>query len=145
VTTPLSSGNTPGMSYGIVTLQTLSTRKSVRSVTIQIYKPLRPRHLGVSRGDVSVRVHRTSLLRSGTFTDRHVSIAESRPALKVSFNRPRPRSQPAGPPGVCVGCLFFFTAVRTVVINVFFKQPLQHRGPHPYPETDTYSSSTRSG
>jgi hypothetical protein len=25
------------------------------------------------------------------------------------------------PPGVCVGCLFFFTAVRTVVINVFFK------------------------
>jgi hypothetical protein len=29
----------------------------------------------------------------------------------------------AGPgrPGVCVGCLFFFTIVRTVVINVFFK------------------------
>ena len=26
---------------------------------------------------------------------RHVSIAESRSALKVSFNRPRPRSQPA--------------------------------------------------
>jgi len=39
---------------------------------------------------------------------RPVIGAESRPALKVSFNRPRPRSQPAGPPGVCasVGCLF---------------------------------------
>ena len=25
---------------------------------------------------------------------------------------------------MCVGCLFFFTAVRTVVINVFFKDSL---------------------
>ncbi len=52
---------------------------------------------------------------------RHVIIAESQQALKVSFNLPRPRSQPARPPGVCVGCLCFFTAVRTVVINDFFQ------------------------
>jgi hypothetical protein len=46
-------------------------------------------------------------------------LGESQPALKFRVNRPRPRSQPAR--AVCVGCLFFFTAVRTVVINVFFK------------------------
>ena len=45
-------------------------------------------------------------------TCRPVSIAESQPALKVSFNRPRPRSQPAraGGPGRrargCPACLF---------------------------------------
>ncbi len=33
---------------------------------------------------------------------------ESQPALKVSFNRPRPRSQPARAGRACVGCLFFF-------------------------------------
>jgi hypothetical protein len=51
-------------------------------------------------------------------TPRPVSIAESQPALKVSFNRPRPRSQPAraGGPGRrargCPACLFFFTAIN---------------------------------
>jgi hypothetical protein len=38
--------------------------------------------------------------------DRHVSIAESQPALKVSFNRPRPRSQPAAG-RVCWLFIFF--------------------------------------
>ena len=40
--------------------------------------------------------------------DRPVIIAESRPALKVSFNRPRPRSQPARVAGrVCWLFIFF--------------------------------------
>jgi hypothetical protein len=71
-----------------------------------------------------VSPHRPRLVVSLAHVLRPVIIAESQPALKVSFNRPRPRSQPARAnpkPGVCVGCLFFFTAVRTVVINVFFK------------------------
>ena len=39
---------------------------------------------------------------------RPVSIAESQPALKVSFNRPRPRSQPARAAGrVCWLFIFF--------------------------------------
>ncbi len=37
---------------------------------------------------------------------RPVIIAESRPALKVSFNRPRPRSQPAR---ACVLVVYFFS------------------------------------
>jgi hypothetical protein len=53
-----------------------------------------------------------------TTSIRPVSIAESQPALKVSFNRPRPRSQPAraGGPGRrargCPACSFFFTAIN---------------------------------
>ena len=47
---------------------------------------------------------------------RPVSIAESQLALKVSFNRPRPRSQPAR--AVCAGCLFFFTAVHTLMLFI---------------------------
>jgi hypothetical protein len=50
-----------------------------------------------------------------TLWRRPVIGAESRQALKVSFNRPRPRSQPARAPGVTVG---FFTAVKTVETNV---------------------------
>ena len=38
---------------------------------------------------------------------RLVSIAESQPPLKVSFNRPRPRSHPARPSGrVCVSLFY---------------------------------------
>jgi hypothetical protein len=37
-----------------------------------------------------------------------VNLAESQPALKVSFNRPRPRSQPSGPAGrVCWLFIYF--------------------------------------
>ncbi len=39
---------------------------------------------------------------------RPVSIAESQPALKVSFNRPRPRSQPARAAGRVVARLVYF-------------------------------------
>ena len=63
----------------------------------------------------------TCVAKNRGVMDWPVSIAESQPALKVSFNRPRPRSQPARAGRACVGGLFFFTAVRTVVINVFFK------------------------
>jgi hypothetical protein len=40
---------------------------------------------------------------------RPVSIAESQPALKVSFNRPRPRSQPARAGRACVLVVYFFS------------------------------------
>ena len=52
---------------------------------------------------------------------RPAILAESQPALKFRVNRPKTKhlSRP-GPPGVCVGCLFFFT----VVINVFFKNKI---------------------
>jgi hypothetical protein len=60
------------------------------------------------------------LLHAST-SARPAIIAESQPALKFRVNRPRPRSQPARAGRACVLVVFFFTAVRTVVINVFFK------------------------
>jgi hypothetical protein len=55
-----------------------------------------------------------SLVWYAPSSSRPVIGAESRPALKVSFNRPRPRSQPARAAGrvcfgLCAGCLFFFS------------------------------------
>jgi hypothetical protein len=59
-------------------------------------------------------------------TCRPTIIAESQPALKFRVNRPRPRSQPARAGRACVLVVYFFSrqlgqCVRTVVINVFFK------------------------
>jgi len=49
-------------------------------------------------------------------------LAESQPALKVSFNRTRPRSQQARAGRACVLVVYFFSRqLGQVVINVFFK------------------------
>ena len=78
----------------------------------------RRRMCAVSDSGLFVEVYAVDcVLRLGA-PGRPVSIAESQPALKVSFNRPRPRSQPAraGGPGRrargCPACLFLFTAIN---------------------------------
>jgi hypothetical protein len=61
----------------------------------------------VEEGIVSLGVE-----HSGVFGFRPVIGAESRPVLKVSFNLPRPRSQPALAAGrVCQCWMFIFAPV----------------------------------
>ena len=70
---------------------------------------------------VTVREPLGLLTNTARIMPRHAILAESQPALKVSFNRPKPSLSRPGRLArvcVCVGCLF----VTAVIINWFFER-----------------------